>query len=379
MTGLSERDQVMGLVSEAMIAGARQDRACAAISLSARTMQRWQCDVLRGGSGSASRGDQRPRRVQAPPNKLSALERQRLLAIANSVEFGHLPPSQIVPRLADRGQYVASESTFNRILKAEHQLRHRGAERPGQPRSKPRALSSSAPNELFSWDITYLPTSVKGRYFYLYLFMDVFSRKVVGWQVYETESSDLAGEVMRDLCKRENIAPDQVVLHSDNGSPMALGHPVKGATMLATLQALGVMPSFSRPAVSNDNPFSESLFRTMKYRPTYPRRPFESLLAARQWVGTFVQWYNHEHRHSAIGFVTPDQRQMGLDSALLNQRVQVYEAAKARHPQRWSGPRPAPGATRNWQHISIVHLNPDQLHTDKNREKDNHPILKKAA
>jgi putative transposase len=365
MTGLSERDQVMGLVGEAMAAGARQDRACAAISLSARTMQRWQCDVLRGSPGA--RGDQRPLRVQAPQNELSALERQRLLAIANSEEFGHLPPSQIVPRLADRGQYVACESTFNRILKAEHQLRHRGAERPGQPRSKPRALSASAPNELFSWDITYLPTSVKGRYFYLYLFMDVFSRKIVGWQVYETESSDLAGEVMRDLCRRENIAPDQVVLHSDNGSPM------KGATMLATLQSLGVMPSFSRPAVSNDNPFSESLFRTMKYHPTYPRHPFENLLAARQWVSTFVQWYNHEHRHSAIGFVTPDQRHTGLDSALLNQRVQVYEAAKARHPQRWSG------ATRNWQPVGIVHLNPDQLHTDKNRHKDNHPTLKQAA
>ena len=117
----------------------------------------------------------------------------------------------------------------------------------------------------------------------------------------------------------------------------------------------------------------------MKYRPTYPRRPFESLLAARQWVGTFVQWYNHEHRHSAIGFVTPDQRHTGLDSALLNQRVQVYEAAKARHPQRWSGPRPAPGATRNWQPVGIVHLNLDQQHTDKNRHKDNHRTLKQAA
>jgi putative transposase len=359
MTGLSQREQVIGLVSEAMTAGARQDRAYAAISLSARTMQRWQGEVVRG--------DQRPRRVQAPPNKLSALERQRLLAIANSAEFGHLPPSQMVPRLADRGQYVASESTFNRILKAEHQLQHRGAERPGQSRSKPRALSASAPNELLSWDITYLPTSVKGLYFYLYLFMDVFSRKIVGWQVYETESSDLAGEVIRDLCKRENIGPDQVVLHSDNGSPM------KGATMLATLQSLGVMPSFSRPAVSNDNPFSESLFRTMKYRPTYPTRPFENLLAARQWVGTFVQWYNHEHRHSAIGFVTPDQRHTGKDNALLNQRVQVYEAAKARHPGRWSG------ATRNWQPIRIVHLNPDQLHTDKKRQEDNPPTLKQAA
>ena len=129
--------------------------------------------------------------------------------------------------------------------------------------------------------------------------MDIFSRKIVGWQVYDTESSELASDVIRDICIRENIAPNQMVLHSDNSSPM------KGATLLATLQALGVAPSFSRPAVSNDNPYSESLFKTMKYRPAYPGQAFENLLAARQWVGMFVQWYNHEHRHSAIRFVTP--------------------------------------------------------------------------
>jgi transposase InsO family protein len=230
----------MVLVAEAIGAGARQDRACMAISLSERTLQRWQRDELLG--------DQRPMRVQTPSNSLSMLERQRLLAVANSAEFGHLPPSQIVPRLVDQGQYIASESTFYRVLRAENQLQHRGAERPAQQRHKPRALCATAPDELFSWDITYLPTQVKGIYFYLYLFMDIFSRKIVGWQVYDVESSDLASEVMRDICVRENIAPNQVVLHSDNGSPM------KGATMLATLQALGVMPSFSRPAVSNDNP-----------------------------------------------------------------------------------------------------------------------------
>ena len=261
--------------------GARQDRACAAICLSERTVQRWQRD--------AARGDQRPERLQAPKNKLSVLEREHLVAVANSDEFGHLPPGQIVPRLADRGQYIGSESTFNRVLKAHNLLRHRGAERPPHKRIKPRALCAAAPDELFSWDITYLPTLTRGLYFYLYLFMDIFSRKIVGWQIYETESSELAAEVMRDICERENIAPGQVVLHSDNGSPM------KGATMLATLQALGVMPSFSRPAVSNDNPYSESLFKTMKYRPIYPRRAFESLQVARLWVSQFVQWYNHEH------------------------------------------------------------------------------------
>ena len=360
MTSLTQRGLIMELVSEAVIAGARQERACKVIELSCRTLQRWQSD-------QAAEGDRRPARVQEPRNQLSVLERQHVLAIANSAEFGHLAPSQIVPRLVDRGQYVASESTFYRILKAENQLKHRGAEKPSKPRSKPRALCAVAPGELFSWDITYLPTQVRGIYFYLYLFMDIFSRKIVGWQVYETESSELASEVMRDICARENIAPNQVVLHSDNGSPM------KGATMLATLQELGVMPSFSRPAVSDDNPFSESLFKTMKYRPAYPKKPFENLLAARQWVGTFVRWYNDEHRHSAIGFVTPAQRHEGLDVALLSKRAEVYEAAKAKHPGRWSG------ATRNWKPVLVVYLNPEKQAADAVKQKEKNPELKKAA
>jgi len=212
MTGLPERLAVIALVAEAVGAGARQDKACAVISLSERTLQRWQRD--------ASCGDRRPARVHTPNNRLSALERDQLVAVANSDEFASVPPSQIVPRLADRGVYLASESTFYRVLKARNQLGHRGAERPAQARYKPRALTASAPGQLYSWDITYLPTPVKGIYFYLYMFMDIFSRKIVGWQVYDVESSERAGEVVRDICQRENIAPEQVVLHSDNGSPM---------------------------------------------------------------------------------------------------------------------------------------------------------------
>ena len=356
MTSLTQRSQVISLVGDAITAGARQECARSAISLSARTLQRRQRDQ--------SRCDQRPTRVQAPKNQLSEPERQSLLTVANSDEFAHLAPSQIVPRLADRGQYIASESTFYRVLKAHNQLQHRSSERPRQQRNKPRALCATAPNELFSWDITYLPTLVIGAYFYLYLFMDIFSRKIVGWQIYETESSELAGEVMRDICEREHIAPNQVVLHSDNGSPM------KGSMMLATLQTLGVMPSFSRPAVSNDNPYSESLFKTLKYRPDYPARAFENLFAARQWVGTFVHWYNHEHRHSAVRFVTPEQRHAGQDAELLAKRVEVYKAAKVKNPQRWSG------STRNWEPVRAVHLNPDQQTKPK---KEENQILKKVA
>jgi putative transposase len=360
MTCLSERRQVMSLLTEAISAGARQDRACAVLGLSARTVQRWQPD-------ETVRSDRRGERLHAPVSKLNELERIGLLAVANSAEFGHLPPSQIVPRLADRGEYLASESTFYRVLRAANQLRHRRAERPAQKRAKPRALCARAPNHLYTWDITYLPSPIRGMYFYLYLFLDLFSRKVVGWQVYEEESSLLGSEVMRDLCRRENIPRGQVVLHADNGGPM------KGATMLATLQTLGVRPSFSRPAVSNDNPYSESLFRTLKYRPAYPSQCFESLSVARQWVADFVHWYNHEHRHSAIGFVTPAQRHAGLDAALLRNRTIVYEAAKRRCPRRWSG------ATRNWQPIQVVHLNPDQHDTKTYSQREVNQEDKKAA
>ncbi|OUL80328.1 hypothetical protein CA602_27970 [Paraburkholderia hospita] len=197
--------------------------------------------------------------------------------------------------------------------------------------------------------LTLLPATIRGQFFYLYLFLDVFSRKIVGWQVYAEESSALASEVLRDLCAREAIQPEQVILHSDNGGPM------KGATMLATLQALGVMPSLSRPGVSNDNPYSESLFKTLKYRPAYPLKAFDTLFAARTWVGALVRWYNEEHRHSAIRFVTPAQRHANLDQDILLRRAALYQAARQRNPLRWKGP------TRNWQRVDTVHLNPDRI------------------
>jgi len=356
MICLSKRQQVVTLLDEAMLAGARQKPACAVLGLSVRTVQRWQEE-------DTVTSDQRLYRRFEPVNKLNDAQRSEVLAVANCAEFGHLPPSQIVPRLADRGEYIASESTFYRVLRANHQLVHRSAERAAQKRSKPRALCATAPNQLYSWDITYLPTLILGIFFYLYLFMDLFSRKIVGWQVYAEESSALAADLMTDICRRENISPNQVVLHSDNGGPM------KGATMLTRLQTLGVIPSFSRPAVSNDNPFSESLFKTLKYRPAYPKTPFAALLEARTWVARIVRWYNHEHHHSAIKFVTPATRHAGLDTTILSHRTAVYEAAKARCPERWAGP------TRDWQRVQIVHLNPEQPTAKPDSQKE----IKRAA
>ena len=346
MTSLSEREQVIRWLEEATAAGARQKSACAVMGLSVRTIQRWKQE-------ETVMADRRLTRSLEPANKLSEKERRQVLAISNSAEFGHLPPSQIVPKLADRGEYIASESTFYRVLREENQMQHRRTERPTQARHKPTAHAATAPNQLYSWDITYLPTLIQGIFLYLYLFIDLYSRKIVGWQIYEEESSARASDLIRDICQREGILPQQVVLHSDNGSPM------KGATMLATLQSLGVMSSFSRPAVSNDNPYSEALFKTLKYRPDYPEKPFEGLINARSWVTDFVHWYNHEHQHSAIRFVTPAQRHAGLDIMRLKQREGVYEAAKANHPQRWTK------NTRNWQPVTTVHLNP-------NRSKETH-------
>ena len=335
-----ERESLNQLINEAKESGARQIKACEVIGISERTLQRWNL--------SSHQQDGRLTPSHRPKNKLTDCERQHILNVCNEPQYAHLPPNKIVPLLADKGVYIASEATFYRVLREAKQLAHRQASKPKRSIYKPKALVATKPNQIYCWDITYLPTTVKGVFYYLYLVMDVYSRKVVGWQVHDHESSDLAANLMTDICCREQVGRDQVVLHSDNGSPM------KGATMLATLQQLGVVPSFSRPSVSNDNPYSESLFRTLKYRPEYPETPFEDLAMARDWVAGFVQWYNDEHLHSGIKFVTPSQRHAGEDVAILAQRKYVYKAAKMKHPERWSLD------IRNWDPVTEVHLNPEK-------------------
>ncbi len=342
----------MTLIEEAVGSGCRRAVACKMLEISIRTYQRW----TREGEVGTGDGRKGARRA-APANKLSADERAQILALVNSPEFASQPPSQIVPTLVDRGEYLASESTIYRILKAELQQHHRG--RAKKPTT--RVVTShcaTEPNRLWSWDITWLPAGVKGLYFYWYMVLDVFSRKIVGHEVHIAESAELAALLMRKASLAESLAGRKVVLHSDNGSAM------KGATMLATLEKLGVVPSFSRPRVSNDNPFAESLFRTCKYRPNYPRKPFDTVEEARAWTLQFVQWYNHRHKHSGLKFVTPAQRHSGQAEAILQRREKVYEAAKQRCPQRWSG------ATRNWDLKDEVWLNPERVQPE---------ILKQAA
>lgn len=331
---VEDRGQVLGLVAEAVAQGSRQHTACEMVGVAERTLQRWQRPE------TVKDGRRGPR--TAPRNKLSQRERDQMVAMAARPEFCNASPHQIVPRLADRGEYLASESSFYRVLKTEQLLAHRGRATPAH-RARPCAYEVTAPRTLFSWDITYLLSQIRGQY--LYLFLDVFSRKIVGAEVHAEESMAHSSRLLETICRAEGIEPHQISVHADNGGAM------KGATMLATMQRLGVMPSFSRPSVSNDNPFSESFFRTLKYCPLYPTKPFASLDEARAWVATFMQWYNDEHLHSGIRFTTPASRHAGTDIAILHNRARVYHAAQRTHSSRWSG------ATRNWARIARVTLN----------------------
>lgn len=310
---------ILGMIDEAVEAGARLERACDLVGLADRTVQRWR----EANVGDDGRAGPRTR----PANAFTPAEKATVLSIVNSPEYRDLSPKQVVPRLADDNRYIGSESTIYRILRAEGQATHRGRAKPRTTRKVDEHVATAA-NQVWSWDITYLLSSVRGRFFYLYLVEDVWSRRIVGFEVHAEESMELSSALVRTACITENLNPCGLVLHSDNGGPM------RGSTMLATLQHLGIVASFSRPSVSDDNPFIESLFRTLKYCPAYPHKPFETLEAARAWVADFVRWYNTEHRHSGIRFVTPDERHHGREAAVLANRKRVYERARRTHPNR---------------------------------------------
>ncbi|WP_273181027.1 IS3 family transposase [Ferrovum myxofaciens] len=335
----SDRQEMMKLIDETVEAGARRHKACEILGLSLRTLQRWQ---IRPEDGRAEAV--RPE----PSNKLSEEEREEILNVINQPEYASLPPTQIVPRLADQGRYLASESSFYRVMAEAQQNHRRGRSQTPRRVALPTTHTATGPNEVWSWDVTYLPTKVRGKYFYLYLFEDIYSRKTVGWEVYPEESGVLSAGLVQRAVMAEQCWRKPLILHSDNGAPM------KSSTMLQKLYDLGITPSRGRPRVSDDNPFSESLFRTLKYCPQWPSDGFADIEAARVWVQEFVRWYNNEHRHSRIRFVTPSQRHRREDCGILAKRHEVYQAAKEKKPQRWSG------VTRNWEPVGAVQLNPER-------------------
>ena len=325
------------LIGEANDAGAGLLSACVEIGICLRTLKRWRRAFVGDGDGKDRRKGS-PRHVV---HRLSEEERQRILLTCNQPAYASLPPGQIVPALADQGLYIGSESSFYRVLNQAGQCHRRGRARlPQEPRSVPR-LRADGPNQVWSWDISFLPTTVRGVWLYLYLVVDVWSRKVVAWDVAEVESADIAADLVQRACLRERYRRPSgfgshqslhppLILHADNGNAM------RGATLESRLEEMGVLRSFSRPRVSNDNPYSESLFRTVKYRPYYPSRPFGSKGEACAWVVAFVDWCNHRHCHSGIKFVTPHQCHCGQAVEICQRRAEVYDQAHQLHPRRWS-------------------------------------------
>jgi putative transposase len=345
MTEVQERQRILEIFDEAIQSGARRNKASEMLNLSTRTLKRWT---------DTSEGDNRSSVKKEPGNKLSEHEEEQIVSICCSDRFRDTAPNEIVAILAEEGVYIASESTMYRALRKTGLLKHRTENKPGKKSKKPKELKAIGPNQVLSWDISYLKTIIKGQFYYLYLFEDVWSRIIAAWEVHSYESGEVASEIINKTGREGYL--EGVHLHSDNGSPM------KSATMLATLQKLGVAPSFSRPQVSNDNPYSESLFRTLKYNAGYPKS-FESIEEAREWVAKFVNWYNNEHRHSSIKYVTPMQRHTGEDKEVLEKRKKTYEEARMKNPDRWSR------GIRNWNHIDTVYLNPA----------DGHPVLCEAV
>ena len=345
MIALEDRQRTAQWIEQARREGARLRSACEVSGIDTRTLQRW-----KAGAG-LQRGDGRPHVVRPPADHaLSAKERARILQIANEPRFAELPPARIVPMLADDGIYIASESSFSRVLRAHGQSRHRGRARAPERKRAPSTHVATAPGQLWCWDLTFLASRVVGQWFYLYVILDVYSRKIVGWEVHETDSSDHAVALLRRTALAEGVhaMATKPVLHGDNGATM------KATTVLAMLHWLGIKPSYSRPRVSDDNAFIEALFRTAKYRPQFPVSGFADLSQARSWVSEFVTWYNHAHRHSGIRYVSPAQRHAGHDRDLLAARHELYLKARAANPRRWSR------HTRNWQPISAVTLNPER-------------------
>ena len=335
----SDRLKVIELIDEARQAGARLKPACDVINISTRTYERWVKE------GVSTKDKRLFAKRKTPVNKLTPEEKDEIIKVCNQANFADLTPAQIVPKLADKGEYIASESSFYRVLKEAKQNTKRIAV--NNPNKKGITTHiAKGPNQVWSWDITWLPAPIKGHYYKLYLIVDIFSRLIINWEIHEEELQIHAQELVKKAVFKHGVFNTPLVLHSDNGAPM------KAQDFQNLLVRLGITKSYSRPRVSNDNPFSESLFKTLKYTKDFPNKGFISLEEARKWVYRFVNLYNTEFLHSGIKFVTPYQRHYGLDIELLAKRDEVYKKAKSQKPGRWSR------CTRNWSWIDQVTLNP---------------------
>lgn len=312
------RQEAVELIKEASAAGARIHKACEALEISTSTFERW-----RRGEVFDNRRDC----SKVVARKLSKDEELKILEISCSHEYKDDNPYKIHASLLSKGIYIASISSFYRVLKKNSLIHHRGNTRPGTSHSKPPERVATGPNQVWCWDITWLPTNVRGLFYYSYVIIDIWDRSIVKWAIHDREDDCLSKELF-DAALKENNYPD-VFVHSDNGNPM------KGISLLALFYELGICNSYSRPRVSDDNPFIESWFKTLKYHVSYPGK-FKTLPIARKWFSTFVDFYNTSHSHSGLNFITPMQMRNGDYKEIAIKRNETMKKAYKRNPLRWS-------------------------------------------
>jgi len=300
-------------------------RACEMLGYPRSSYYRSQQEKPTGGQNRSQRES---------PRALPASEREVVRDILNSERFVDCSPRQAYGALLDEGKYLCSVSTMYRILRANDEVRERRHQKRHPAYKKPE-LVATAPNQVWSWDITKLRGPVTHVYYYLYTILDIFSRYVVGYMIANRELAYLARQLVADSCGQQGIVPDQLILHADRGSSMT------SKTLALLLADLGVDKSHSRPYTSNDNPFSEAQFKTMKYRPDYPRR-FGSQADARTWARPFFHWYNNQHRHTGLGLMTPATVHYGLAAEVTSQRRVVLQTAYEKHPERFVNGQPIP-------------------------------------
>lgn len=289
-----------------------------------------------------------------PGHALSEAERRQVRAVLNSERFMDCAPRQVYATLLDEQHYLCHWRTMYRILAAAQEVRERRNQRRQPTYTKPELLATG-PNQVWSWDITQLKGPGKWQPFYLYVILDIFSRYVVGWLIADQESGQVAQILIAESCAKHNIQPEQLTLHSDRGSPM------KSEPVVQLLRDLGIDKSLSRPHVSDDNPFSEAQFKTLKYRPDYPGR-FGTIDQARQWARLTFNWYNHDHYHSALGLLTPASVHFGQAEAIVAQRQQVLHAAYQAHPDRFVKGPPVVHRPPQAVWINPPHLDTQGLH-----------------
>lgn len=329
-----DREHTVRLIRDASKEGAGKSEACKLLGISVRTFERW---------ASGSLQDLRKGASKSIPRKLTEEERLEIVQVSCSSEYKDDTPYTIFTNLLEQGRYIGSISTMYRVLKEANKIHHRENKHPGTHHSAPEEAVAFGPNQVWTWDITWLPTEVKGIFKFSYNIIDIWDKKIVGWAVQDRESEFYAKELFEKTLAEQGYPG--VHIHSDNGNPM------KGVSLLAMLYERGCKNSFSRPRVSNDNPFIESFFATVKGSVKFPGQ-FKDLEHAREWMAEFVNWYNTEHRHSGIEYFTPAQMRSGEFKRLVEIRNETMKKAREDHPERWGK------KLKQWKTDYVVYLNP---------------------